>query len=85
MYAIRSYYVYEGISYMELEQFDRANGQFALIIQDQTNAFVESAEWYLGLCYLKTDRSKALRTFEQIEKRKGYYSDDARRILRKIE
>ena len=49
--------LYSGISYMELEEYAKANRNFQRIIDQQAMAFLESAEWYLGLCYLMTEET----------------------------
>lgn len=77
--------LYSGISYMEISQYDEANIRFMKIIDHKSNAFIESAEWYLGLCYLlKEDEEKAIKIFTNIYGSKGYYSKDAKKILNKL-
>jgi tetratricopeptide (TPR) repeat protein len=75
--------LYSGISYMEIKQYAEANARFRKIIDQKSNAFIESAQWYLGLCYLKThDNDKAKDVFSGIANGEGYYKKDARRILK---
>jgi len=77
--------LYSGISRMEIKQYDEANRNFNKIIDHKANAFIESAQWYLGLCYLMTsENQKAKEVFYRIAKSDGYYKKDARRILKKI-
>lgn len=47
---------YSGLAYMEIEHFNEAIRSFQTILDDQQNLFVEQAQWYQGLCYLKTGR-----------------------------
>jgi len=78
--------LYSGISRMEIQQYAEANNNFKRIIDHKANAFLESAEWYLGLCYLMTsENDKAREVFNKIASTNGYYRKDARRILKKIE
>jgi tetratricopeptide (TPR) repeat protein len=78
--------LYSGISRMEIQQYAEANTNFKRIIDHKANAFLESAEWYLGLCYLMTDdNDKAKEVFNKIASSNGYYRRDAKRILKKIE
>ena len=78
--------LYSGISHMEIKEYDEANKRFKKIIDHKASAFVESAEWYLGLCYLKMDDDqKAKEVFDGIVKGKSYYSKDAKRILRQMD
>ncbi len=77
--------LYSGISQMEIKQYAEANKSFKRIIDHQANAFIESAEWYLGLCYLMTDENeKAREVFNSIASSDGYYRKEARRILKKM-
>ncbi|MGD2034786.1 MAG: tetratricopeptide repeat protein [Bacteroidales bacterium] len=77
--------LYSGISHMEINQYDEANIRFKRIIDHKANAFIESAEWYLGLCYLLNDeKDKAIDTFAGIAESDGYYAKDARKILNKL-
>jgi hypothetical protein len=46
--------------------------------------FVEEAEWYRALCYLKLEQKDAAQKhLLAIINRKGYYAEDAKAILRK--
>jgi tetratricopeptide (TPR) repeat protein len=77
--------LYSGISHMEIEEYAKANESFQKIIDQKANAFVESAEWYLGLCYIKTnDKEKAIEVFGDIVARDGYFRKDARNIMNKL-
>ena len=78
--------LYSGISHMEIEEYDEAHKSFNKVINNKANAFIESAEWYLGLCYLKTDeQDKAIEVFKTIVERDGYYKKDAKKIIKKIQ
>lgn len=77
--------LYSGISYMELSHYAEANENFKRIIDHKANAFIESAQWYLGLCYLKTGEiDKANEIFQAIASSEGYYKKEARKVLKKI-
>jgi tetratricopeptide (TPR) repeat protein len=78
--------LYSGISHMEIEEYAEANKSFQKVIDHQANAFIESAEWYLGLCYLKTNENeKATEVFEEIVERDGYFKKDARKIIKELQ
>lgn len=47
---------YNGISYIETNRIDDALKAFRYIVDDKNNLYVEHAEWYLGLCYLKNEQ-----------------------------
>lgn len=77
--------LYSGISHMEIKQYAEANASFKKVIDQKANAFVESATWYLGLCYLKTnDKDKAKEIFAGIANSGGYYKKDAKNILKSL-
>jgi TolA-binding protein len=70
---------------MEINEYAKANENFKRIIDHKANAFIESAEWYLGLCYLKTgDINKATEIFQTIAVSEGYYKKEARKVLKRI-
>ncbi len=76
---------YSGISYMETERFNVAEISFTDIIDHDDNLFIEHAEWYLGLCYLKTGKlEEAEELLLAIGSSEGYYSRQARRITRNL-
>lgn len=77
--------LYSGISHMEIQEYNKANERFQRILNNQPNPFVESAKWYLGMCYIMTNnRDKAAEQFEILADNKGYYQSEAKRILRRI-
>lgn len=77
--------LYSGISHMEVKEYEEANKNFNKIINHKANAFIESAQWYLGICYLMTDdNEKAKEVFADISKSTSYYKKDAKRILKKM-
>lgn len=77
--------LYSGISHMEIKEFQKANERFQIIIDNKPNPFVESATWYLGMCYLMTDeREKALEKFSILAKNKGFYQTDAQKIIKHL-
>ncbi len=77
--------LYSGISYMETEQYSKAENRFGTIIDHNDNLYIEQAEWYLGFCYLKTGRNLEARAhFKEISKGDGSFNKKARKIMRSI-
>lgn len=75
-----------GISNLEIENYDKANKSFNKVIDHNDNLFLEQAEWYLALCYLKTGKlEKANSRFEKIIEDISLYKDDAADILSKLD
>jgi tetratricopeptide (TPR) repeat protein len=76
---------YSGISQMEIKEYYQAGKSFQKVLDDRYNMYMEQAEWYLSLCYLITNRDdKAVKLLEKIRNDKGYYHQEARKLLRKL-
>lgn len=77
--------LYSGISHMEIDSYKIANERFQRIIDGKPNPFVESASWYLGLCYIMTDMpEEAKEQFEMLASTSKYYKKNAKKILRRL-
>lgn len=75
----------KGVSNFEDQKYPEAKSSFTTVIDNNNNLFIETARWYLALCYIKTDETdKAISQFTAITNEGGIYSKDARKILRKI-
>jgi len=74
-----------GISNFEIQNYPEAEGSFSKIIDDNNNYYIDHAQWYLALCYIKTDEKlKAVDQLAIIEKSRTIYRKDAKRILRSL-
>jgi len=74
-----------GISNYENQDYPAAKGSFARVIADNNNFYIDHAQWYLALCYLKTDEpEKAVEQLAIIEKSKTIYRKEARKIMRSL-
>ncbi|WP_372950421.1 tetratricopeptide repeat protein [Mariniphaga sp.] len=75
---------YKAASLQNLEKFEEAIPEYSKVIEHGDNMFVEEAEWYKALCYLKLERKDmAKEQLLAIINRNGYYAGDAKAILRK--
>lgn len=76
---------YKGLSYQNMDSLENAITAYTKVIKHGNNLFVEEAEWYKSLCYVKMNK-KAEAKFELLAviDRKGYYESDAKAILRKL-
>ena len=73
-----------GLSNFEDKKYPEAKKSFGIVIEDNNNFFVETAKWYLALCYVMTDeKEKAQQLLEIINKEGGIYKKDANRILKR--
>jgi len=74
-----------GISNFENRNYPEATGSFSKVIADDNNYYIDHAQWYLALCYIKTEEKlKAVELLTAIEKSKTIYSRNARKILRDL-
>ena len=76
---------YAGESYQNLQDYTQAITEYKSVIKHNENLFIEQAEWYIGLCYLKKgDISLAANQFNKIVADDGYYKQDAKALLRRL-
>lgn len=74
-----------GITNFEKNKYSEAKRSFGNVINDNNNLYIDQAQWYLALCYVKTDeREKAIQQLEIIKKEGGIYRNDAKKIIRKL-
>lgn len=78
---------YNGISLIETEKYDEAIKSFNIILEDNDNLYVEHAEWYLALCYLKKEQVEDARIqlLRIANEEDGFYKEDAKKILEKLD
>jgi len=76
---------YSGIACEEKGRFKEAITFYRQVIEEKHNLFVEQAEWYSGLCFLKTSNQQAYDQFSKIAEKNGYYSRQAAALLKKME
>ncbi len=77
--------LYGGISYMELNDFDKAIDYFNSIIQHNDNLFIDQSEWYLSLCYLKTNKTaEANKLLNKIATERGVFKTKAQMLLNEM-
>lgn len=74
-----------GVSSFEDQKYPEAKLSFTTVIKDNNNLYIETARWYLALCYIKTNETdKAISQLKSITKENGIYSKNARKILKKL-
>lgn len=77
-----SLHMLKGISYMELEDFNKAVIELECIY-NENYVFNTVVTWYLGLCYLKLDKlGEAEILFKSLANNEPYYAKDAKTILK---
>lgn len=77
---------YYAISNIETRNYKKAIESFNFIIDQKDNLYIEHAEWYLGLCYLKNNqKNKAIEQFTKISKNSdNFHQKDAIKIINKL-
>jgi len=74
-----------GISNFENKNYPEAKSDFSKVIEDNDNYYIDHAQWYLALCYIKTEeKAKAAKQLSLIENSNTIYRKDARKILRRL-
>lgn len=74
------------LSYMELEQTEKAIVKLKELIEQESMVYTDQSEWYLSLCYLKTDNIKdAKLMLEMIAGKNHYQKEKAKTILKKLD
>jgi len=76
---------YAGVALQETGKYKHAISEFNTVITHKDNLFVEQAQWFIGLCYVKTeDNTNAYKQFKDIAEKQGFYQEKAAAILRKL-
>jgi tetratricopeptide (TPR) repeat protein len=74
-----------GVSRFEEKNYPEAEKSFSIITNDNNNLYLEDAQWYLSLCYLKTNQiDKASGQLALIKNSESIYSKEAGKILRSL-
>jgi tetratricopeptide (TPR) repeat protein len=78
---------YYGISNIETKNYDNSIKAFTTIIKQNDNLYIEHAEWYLGLCYLKNNqKDKAIDQFVVVASNPdNFHRQEAKDILEKLQ
>ena len=78
---------YYGISNIETQNYENSVKAFTTIIEQNDNLYIEHAEWYLGLCYLKNNqKDKAIDQFVVVASNPdNFHQKEAKDILEKLQ
>lgn len=78
---------YYGIANIETKNFNNSIKAFNNIIDQNDNLYIEHAEWYLGLCYLKNNqKDKAIDQFVMVATNPdNFHRQEASNILEKLQ
>lgn len=74
-----------GVSEMGNNNFDNAIKIFRSLCENESNIYLDHSQWYLALCYIKTEKySLAADDLQAIINSGNIYRSKARKVLRKI-
>jgi len=77
---------YLGLACMELNKFDEAIMQFKNVLENYENPYIYHSQWYLALCYLKTNsKQEAEAILEAIISADTYYRTKAEELLERLD
>lgn len=78
--------LFSGLTFRELERYDKAIEEFKNLQSSNGNGTsMIIADWYVGLCYLKTgDKAEAIKYFEKNVAHNGFNNKQAKKILKKL-
>ncbi len=76
---------YVAASLQNIENYKQAITEYTKVMKHGDNLFIEEAEWYRSLCYMKLgNKQEARRELLAVVNRNGYYMPDAKAILRRL-
>lgn len=76
---------YKAASLQSMDKYNEAIDEYTNVINQGDNLFVEEAEWYRSLCYLRLKNyEKSRRELLAVIERKGHYENDAKAIIRRL-
>ena len=76
---------YKSASLQKLDKYNEAIAGYTIVINHGDNLFIEEAEWYRSLCYLKLgNQAMAKRELLAVIDRKGHFEKDAKAVIRKL-
>ncbi len=74
-----------GVSNFEISNYPEAKSSFSRVIANDDNLFIDHAEWYLALCYIRTgEMEKAKDQLRKIIGTESIYRKEARQVLRRL-
>ena len=76
---------YKSASLQNLDKYNDAIAGYTKVINHGDNLFIEEAEWYRSLCYLKLgNQAKAKQELLAVIDKKGHFEKDAKAVLRRL-
>jgi TolA-binding protein len=75
-----------GIANFEESKYNEAKQSLGKVLDDNNkNLYIDQAQWYLALCFMRTDENdKARQLLGIIIKEDGFYARDAKKVIKKM-
>ncbi len=68
-----------------MNKYNEAIDAYTRVINNGDNLFINEAEWYRSLCYLKAgDKQRAKVELLAVIEKKGYYENQAKAVIRRL-
>ncbi len=79
------YDFYQAASLQNLNEYNKAVEGFTRVINHGDNLYVEEAQWYRSLCYVKMENyTTAKNELMAVIDRKGHFENEAKAVLRRL-
>jgi anti-sigma factor RsiW len=76
---------YKAASFQGMSKYEDAIGEYSKVIKHGDNLFIEEAEWFRSLCYMKLEDYEKMRIeLLAVMERKGHYENNAKAIIRRL-
>ena len=76
---------FAGASYQNLDEHGKAILEYAAVINQGDNLFIEQAEWFSAICFIRlNEEDKAKQQLLAIVSRNGFYEEKAKVLLNKL-
>ncbi len=76
---------YIAASLQNMNKYNEAIDAYTRVINNGDNLFINEAEWYRSLCYLKAgDKQRAKVELLAVIEKKGYYENQAKAVIRRL-
>lgn len=76
---------YKAASLQKMNKYAEAIEAYTRVIEDGDNLFIEEAEWFRSLCYLRTgEKKKAELELLAVIEKKNHYENQAKAVIRRL-
>ncbi len=78
--------LYSGISYMEVQKYQKANQSFEDVVEDRDNLYLDQARWYMSMCHIRLGNMEQARNMlSTLAAESDYYREQANEVKGKLD